>query len=268
MATLWRWRVVRAGVIPALAVTLAVTLAVAGCGGEQPPAGSPGGSAPATTATTAAAAAPAVDPARIDPASFTNRIDNPYLPLAPGTRFRSEGTSEEGRETVVVEVTRRTRRILGVPTVVVRDTVRRDGQLVEDTFDWYAQDRAGNVWYFGEATREYEDGKVVSTAGSWEAGVRGAQPGIVMKARPQVGDRYRQEHYKGHAEDMAEVLSVDEQVKVPFGSFTEVVRTKDFTPLEPDVVEHKYYARGVGFVLEVMVEGGSDRLELVEVTRG
>jgi hypothetical protein len=250
---------VSASVVPALAVVLLV----AGCGSAPRPA-----TGPSSTGNRGLAAPPAVDPARLDPAAFTTVIDNPYFPLVPGTRFRSEGTGEEGHETVVDEVLRQTRRIQGVPATVVRDTVRRDGRIVEDTSDWYAQDRAGNVWYLGEDTKEYQDGKVVSTEGSWEAGVHGAQPGIVMKAAPRVGDRYRQEYYKGHAEDMAEVVAVDEQVKVPFGTFSQVVRTREFTPLEPDVAEEKSYARGVGFVLEVTVKGGSDRLELVEVSHG
>jgi hypothetical protein len=203
----------------------------------------------------------------VNPADFVAKIDNPYLPLVPGTRFRYEGTTDKGPETVVVEVTHQTQQILGVTTVVVRDTVTRRGQLVEDTVDWFGQDRKGNVWYFGEDTKKYQNGKVVSTKGSWEAGKNGAQPGIVMKAQPQVGDTYRQEYLKGEAEDMGEVLSVTERATVPFGSFDQVVMVKDFTPLEPDRVEHKYYARGVGFVLEVMVKGGKDRLELVEVTR-
>ena len=200
-------------------------------------------------------------------ARVPGRIDNPYLPLVPGTRFRYQGTPEQGSETVLVEVTHRTKRILGVPTVVVHDTVTRRGQLVEDTLDWYAQDREGNVWYFGEDTKEYKNGKVVGTQGSWQAGKDGAEPGIVMKAHPRVGDRYRQEHYPGVAEDMAQVLSVAERVTVPFGAFRQVVLTKEFSPLEPNTVEHKYYARGVGDVLETEGRDERDRLELVDVTR-
>jgi hypothetical protein len=165
----------------------------------------------------------------------------------------------------VVVVTGDTKDILGVPCVVVRDTVTLDGEVIEDTFDWFAQDADGNVWYFGEDTKEYEDGEVVTTEGSWEAGVDGAEPGIVMEADPQVGDRYRQEFYEGHAEDMATVLSLDETADVPYGSYEDVLMTEDTTPLEPDVLERKFYARGVGVVLEVDVNGGGEREELVSV---
>ncbi|HLZ38260.1 MAG TPA: hypothetical protein VKP64_11030 [Mycobacteriales bacterium] len=212
-------------------------------------------------------AAPPARAARIDPANFQTTIDNPYLPLLPGTRMRYEGASDGTPEIDTVEVTHGTKRILGVPTVVVRDTVTRHGVVVEDTRDWYAQDLEGNVWYFGEDTKTYRNRTLVSAKGSWEAGRDGAEPGIAMKAHPRVGDRYRQEYYRGVAEDMGEVLSVDEQVRVRAGSFRRVVKTKDFSPLEPNVIEHKYYAPGVGEVLETSVRGESDRLELVAVTR-
>jgi hypothetical protein len=206
---------------------------------------------------------------RIDPAEFTTDIDNPFLPLRPGNRWVYEGRGDGGEvERTVVEVTRDTRRVMGVTWVVVRDTVSGPDGVIEDTFDWVAQDAEGDVWYFGEDTKEYEDGKVVGTAGAWEAGKDGAQPGIVMKARPRVGDKYRQEFYKGEAEDRGEVLSLDETATVPFGSFDRLLKTKDDTPLEPDVVENKYYARGVGPILEVTVKGGSERNELVEFVGG
>jgi hypothetical protein len=255
---------------------LAAAALIAGCGGEEPAKGASAPSAsraasaslpPTPAPTSVPASAPTVDPARINPAAFAPTIDNPYFPLIPGTRFRYKGKTDEGIEVNVVEVTRHTKRILGVPAVVVRDRVILDGTVTEDTFDWYAQDRAGNVWYLGEDTKEYEDGKVVSTAGSWEAGVDGAQPGVIMKARPEVGDKYRQEFYKGEAEDAAEVLSVTERVTVPFGAFDRVVKTKDYTPLEPNMLEHKYYAPGVGLVLGVAVKGGPERLELVGVSK-
>ena len=202
---------------------------------------------------------------RVDPADFTTQIDNPYLPLVPGRRWVYRGRSDEGEERDVVEVTRRTREVMGVRTVVVRDRVWLEDELLEDTFDWYAQDRNGNVWYFGEETKEFDHGRV-STEGSWEAGVDGAEPGIAVPAHPEVGDRYRQEYLPGVAEDMVEVLSVDERAQVPAGAFDHLLMTKDFTPLEPDVVEHKYYARGIGVVSEVVVQGGSERVELVSVT--
>ena len=150
--------------------------------------------------------------------------------------------------------------------VVVDDKVWLDDELIEVTLDWYAQDKDGNVWYMGEDSKEYEDGKVVSTAGSWEAGIDGAKPGIIMLAIPVVGVVYRQEYYKGEAEDKAEVLSLNESVTVPFGSYENCLRTKDWNPLDMETIEEKYYAPGVGVVLEVMVKGGDERVELISIT--
>jgi hypothetical protein len=135
---------------------------------------------------------------------------------------------------------------MGVECVVVNDKAWENGKLIERTYDWHAQDKEGNVWYFGEDTKEYENGKVVSTKGSWEAGVDGAKPGIIMQAHPKVGQSYRQEYYKGEAEDMAKVINLNESVTVPYGSFDHVLVTKEWTPLEPSYAEHKYYAPGVG----------------------
>jgi hypothetical protein len=206
----------------------------------------------------------------VGPGDFTTRIDNPYLPMRPGSRWVYREIDTDGTvQRVVVRVTRRTRLIAnGVRARVVRDTVTERGRLVEDTFDWFAQDRAGNVWYLGEDTTEYEDGRPVSKAGSWEAGVDGARAGIVMLARPRPGREYRQEFYEGEAEDRARVLSVDDQAEVPAGHYTRVVTTKDWNPLEPDVLEYKLYARGVGLVLAVHVSGGSEREELVSYRKG
>jgi hypothetical protein len=204
----------------------------------------------------------------IDPADFVPVIDNPYLPLRPGTTLVYEGTSGGEREVVRVSVTDDTEEILGITATVVRDRVFVGGKLAEDTFDWYAQDRQGNVWYLGEDTKEYEDGKVVSTEGSWEAGVDGAQAGIIMLADPRVGDAYRQEFYEGEAEDVARVLALDASVTVPHGSFVGVLRTEDWTPLEPRIRENKFYARGIGPVFERLVRGGEEVLRLVEVKKG
>jgi hypothetical protein len=186
-------------------------------------------------------------------------IDNPYLPLAPGNRWVYRETATDGTvQRVVVRVTRRTRLIAnGVMARVVRDTVTERGHLVEDTFDWYAQDRRGNVWYLGEDTREYEDGRVVSTKGSWEAGVNGARGGLAMPAHPRPGLQYRQEYLAGEAEDKARVVS----------RFERAVLTRDWTPLEPGLFEYKLYARGVGLVLALTVPSG-DREELVSFQRG
>jgi hypothetical protein len=179
----------------------------------------------------------------------------------PGTRYIYRG----GEETIEVTVTHDTKQILGVTTIVVHDVVSIDGETIEDTYDWYAQDNSGNVWYLGEDTKEYENGQVVSTEGSWEAGVDGAKPGIVMHAtQPAIGSPYRQEYYACKAEDMAEVVSLDESVTVPYGSFDNSLQTREFTPLDPDVNEYKYYAPGVGLVLEVDVKSGN-RTELIEV---
>lgn len=260
-----------------LLTAVAVLLGTAACGGDDGaggPAGSAGtrapsaptASAPAGLSPGSAAPVTGVYTPRIDPAQFSSTVDNPYFPLRPRMRWEYRSATEDGVETTVVQVTGSTHPVLGVPCVEVRDTVRLDGQVIEDTLDWYAQDRDGTVWYFGEDTKEYEDGKVVSTEGSWTAGVNGAHPGIIMPAQPRPGDRYRQEYYRGHAEDLGEVLAVGERVRVPAGSYDGVVRTKDTTPLEPDVLEHKYYAAGVGPVLTIDVSGGGRRDELVSFT--
>jgi hypothetical protein len=200
---------------------------------------------------------------------FTTRIDNPYWPMAPGSRWIYRETDAEGNEQrVVVTVTNRTKTVAaGMTARVVRDVVTEDGEPVEVTDDWYAQDGCGNVWYLGEDTTEYEDGKPVSKAGSWEAGVDGAEAGIIMPAKPRVGFEYRQEYYEGEAEDKGKILSLDEQAEVPYGHFTNVLLTKDFTPLEPKVLEYKLYAKGVGPVLVLGVSGGTDREELLRFTR-
>lgn len=202
------------------------------------------------------------DPA-IRPADFTTEITNPYFPLQPGTVFvyRAPG----GTDTVTV--TRRTVTIEGVRCVVVRDTARSGGRVTEDTLDYYAQDRQGNVWYFGESTAELTEGGVVAnTDGTFAAGVGGAKPGIIMPASPRVGVTYRQEFALGEAEDLARTVSLGETVRVPFGAFRNVLKTLETTPLEPEARENKYYARGIGNVLTVDLETG-ERDELVSVRR-
>jgi hypothetical protein len=228
------------------------------------------GGAPA--ATTAGCPIPrGKESVRLDPAGFTTRIDNPWWPMRPGSRWISRQTAPDGtRQRVVVTVTRKTRLIAnGITARVVHDVVTEDGEPVEVTRDWYAQDRCGNVWYLGEATAEYENGKVVSREGSWEAGVDGAQAGVIVPARPRVGMTYRQEHYAGHAEDRAAVLSLGEQVEVPYGFFRKgtVLMTREWNLLEPRVLEHKFYARGIGPVLAIGISGGADREELVRSVR-
>jgi len=209
------------------------------------------------------------DVVELDPAEFTVDIDNPYWPMSPGTQWVYREVDEEGVELeVVVTVTTETKNIAnGVTARVVRDSVTEDGALIEDTFDWYAQDSAGTIWYLGEDTAEFEDGRLASTAGSFEAGVDGALAGIILPADPADGMRYRQEFYRGEAEDNGEILSTEEQVDVETGHYDDVILTKDITTIEPDVVEYKLYARNVGPVLVFGVSGGAGREELVALRR-
>jgi hypothetical protein len=207
------------------------------------------------------------EPVNLNPADFTAKVTNPFFPLVPGTRLvyreqEADGTVQKD----VVHVTKRRKLIAnGITARVVHDVVTEEGEPVEKTFDWFAQDAAGNVWYLGEDTKEYENGHVSSTHGSFEAGVDGAQPGVIMPAAPQVGMTYRQEFYAGQAEDQAQILSLDEQAGVPFGHFSGVLMTKETNPLEPRHTEYKFYARGVGPVLELTASGGTDRVVLVRV---
>lgn len=188
---------------------------------------------------------------------------NPYFPLLPGT----EWVYEAADQTITVTVTDKTRVIEGITTVEVHDVVTEDGKLVEDTDDWYAQDTSGNVWYFGEIARNYEDGELVDLEGTWKAGRDEAKIGIVMQAVPQTGQVYRQEFLLGDAEDMAEVIDTAGTESAPAGNCTgNCLVTKEYSPLEPDVEEHKYYAPGVGLILEIDPETG-DRTELVSFTK-
>jgi major membrane immunogen (membrane-anchored lipoprotein) len=232
-------------------VALAAIALLAGCGGSS------------------ATSLPQGDePVELDPADFTTDIDNPWMPFRTGSKWVYRETDQEGAEQrVEVTVLDETKMVMGIETRVVHDVVTEDGEVVEATFDWYAQDADGNLWYFGEDTKEFDDGKV-STAGSWEAGVDGAQPGVLVPAEPEVGMTYRQEYYEGEAEDGAVVVSLEEKVEVPFGKYEGVLMTREFNPLEPDVSEHKFYARGIGVVLALQVSGGSDREELLEYTTG
>lgn len=220
-------------------------------------------------------ASPVIDPGdggnyhpRVDPAYFVRDIDNPYLPLRPGSRWVYRGSGDESSEQTEVVVTNERRQVLGVSTVVVRDTVRVGSQLVEDTIDLFAQDRTGAVWYFGEEVKNYKKGTFSDTHGSFMAGVNGARPGIVMPARPAVGDVYRQEYFAGTAEDMATVLRIDAARTVKVGAFTNVVVTRDWTPLTPKVVEEKYYAPGVGMIFGQKTSGEKGGAELIEYRPG
>lgn len=200
----------------------------------------------------------------LNPANFVATVDNRYWPMTPGNVWVSRESDVAGRASRVrVEVLTRTKPILGIAATVVHDTLRHRGQVVENTFDWYAQDTCGNVWYLGEKTSEYRNGQVVSRAGSWETGVHGAQAGIALPGAPAVGLKYRQEYSAGEAEDAGEVLSLGEQAQVPAGHFRQLLLTKDTTALHPGVLEYKFYAKGVGPVLAIGISGGSDREELL-----
>jgi len=203
----------------------------------------------------------AYDPV-IDPTNFTTVIDNPYFPLTPGTTYVYETKATGEKDTF--EVTHNTRVIDGVTCVQVHDSVSVNGEVTENTLDWHVQDREGNVWYFGENTAELENGLIATIEGSFRAGVTNDKPGIIMKAQPAVGDFYRQEFSLGNAEDFAETLSLNETVIVPAGTFTNCLKSQERSPLEPDVVEDKFYAPGVGNVLEVD-ESTGDRTELVQI---
>lgn len=239
-----------------LAVAGVAVVLTTACTAGQPPVGA----APSPLPTGSQAVA-------LNPADFSATIDNPYWPMKPGTRWTYRETDGAGAElTVVVTVTTETKRIAnGIRARVVRDTVRQGDEVIEDTFDWYAQDADGTIWYLGEDTAEFENGAVVSTEGSFEAGVDGALAGIALPGDPQPGQQYRQEYYRGQAEDNGEVLSLTEMVDVPFGHFEDVLLTRDTITIEPDVSEHKFYAPGVGPVLTLGISGGSGREELISV---
>lgn len=204
-----------------------------------------------------------MDPANfVDPTEIGSRVTpNPYFPLVPGTTWIYEG----GDEKITVTVTEDTKEILGVTCAVIHDVVEEDGEIIEDTLDWYAQDVEGNVWYFGEIAQNFEDGELTDIDGSWMAGVEGAKIGILMPINPVEGQVYRQEFALGEAEDMGEILSLTATESVAGASCTDnCLKTRDFTPLEPDVEEQKYYAPNIGVILEVDLETG-ERVELIEM---
>ena len=202
----------------------------------------------------------------IDPASFVARIDNRYLPYRPGTRFRFEGVRGTTPQTDVEVVLHRTKRILGVRSTVIRDTVSEHGHAIERTDDWYAQDKQGNVWYMGEDAFDLKHGRFVKASDSWEGGVNGAHPGIIMPAHPRPGDAYRQEYYPpGKALDKARVVRLDGKLTVPYGSFKNVLVTSDFSPVDTQT-EQKYYAPGVGEIAERVVKGHHEEFKLISVT--
>ena len=201
-----------------------------------------------------------------DPSSFVPTITNPYLPHIPGTLYRLRSETPDGIEINLIRVTRRTKDILGVHATVVHDQVFLNGELTEDTFDWEAQDGQGNVWYFGEDSKELENGVVVSTEGSWQAGLNGAHPGIIMLAHPRTGEAYVQEDAPDVAEDRARVLGTKATVDVPFGHFTGCVQTLEYSVLEHGDREHKFYCPGTGLVEEVQPKGGRITNRLLSIT--
>jgi hypothetical protein len=230
-------------------------VALAGCTSEE-------GGAPDVAATSLPSPS-----ASLDPSDFTTDITNPYWPMPVGSRWVYRETEGQEVQRVVVTVTDQTKTVAaGVEARVVHDVVSADGDVVEDTYDWYAQDNSGNIWYLGEDTAEYEDGEVVTRAGSWEAGVDGAEAGILIPGDPQPGMSYQQEYLAGEAEDQATVLSVDEMVEAPTGRYTEALLTRETTPLQPEVAELKFYAPGIGPMLVLQISGGTSREELVSYT--
>ncbi|MGI9077779.1 MAG: hypothetical protein ACR2G6_10725 [Gemmatimonadaceae bacterium] len=198
------------------------------------------------------------------PTNWASAVTNTSFPLVPGTTYQYQGQTNEGLETTTVEVLGGSKVVNGVTATIVRDRVYLAGNLIEDTFDWYAQDGAGNVWYLGEDSKEIQNGQVLNTDGSWEWGKDGALPGIIMWADPaaHIGEQYRQEYYEGEAEDFAKVVAVGQAVDVAYGSFTNCIKTEDWNSLESGGREFKFYCPGVGMALEVKIEGG-DRVELV-----
>ncbi len=243
----------RTGTLLSAATVLATAVALGACGGSDEASDSGSAALPLGS-----------EPVDLDPADFTTEIDNPWWPMRPGSRWIYRETDTEGSEQrVVVTVKDETKMIAnGIEARVVRDVVTEGGEPVEITDDWYAQDSDGNIWYLGEDTAEYENGKVATRAGSFEAGVDGAFPGVIVPADPQPGMEYRQEYYEGEAEDEAAIVSVGtEQVEVPAGYFDDVLMTRDLVPLEPKVQEFKFLARDVGPVLALAVSGGPPGVE-------
>lgn len=236
---------------------LGLALCLAGCSSEQ----DPGLGTPLTPT-----ASPHEIPGFPGAEHFVTGITNPYLNFAVGRTFTYESETDEGTEVNTVTVTSDTRTILGVVTTVVYDEVRVNGQVREETYDWYAQDDEGNVWYFGEDTKEFdENGNLVTTAGSWEAGVNG-DPGIIMLAEPEVGLRYKQEDSPGNAEDMAKVVSLCEPVEIEYDDFECALQTAEWSLIESGPRDFKFYVAGVGMVYEILNRGANQEIvELVDI---
>jgi hypothetical protein len=201
-------------------------------------------------------------------ANFVKTINNPYFPLVPGSTSLFTGTKDTSKLIEQITVTKRTRKIMNVTCVEVDTALTIDDKLANKTINWYAQDKQGNVWSFGASVKVYSPtGKITSTQGTWLAGAAGGLPGIVMQANPDTSLAYRQDYSKGHAEDMAQVLSLSESVTGTAGSFTDVVEIKEWTPLQPDIVVNKWYAKGVGLIMAKVVQGGNQELQLTEAKK-
>jgi hypothetical protein len=206
--------------------------------------------------------------AGIDPGNFVRTITNPFLPYRPGSVWVYTGVKDGQTQRDVVRVTHHTRVIMGVTTTAVSDVATHGGRVLEATTDWYAQDGQGNVWYFGEATKARNPDGTFDTSGSWLAGVKGARPGIMMTAYPQVGDAHRQEFWRGQAEDQYWLVELGAQVTVPAGSYTKAARTIEWSRLEPGVVDEKFYVPGIGVVKELAASGPREVAELAHYTAG
>jgi len=215
---------------------------------------------------TAAGGARGVTAPVLDPSNFVSVIDNPYFPLPVGRTLVYEGVKDGQTQIDTVTVTGETRVILGITAMVVRDVSTHDGTVLERTADWYAQDRQGNVWYLGEDTVAFLANGKSDTSGSWEAGVRGAQPGIIMEAHPQIPDAYRQEYLAGQAEDTAWVVDIGGTITVPYGKLRNTLTTLEATRLEPGAYDQKIYAPGIGIALEQALTGTPEVARLVSVT--
>jgi hypothetical protein len=227
-------------------------------------AGAIGVSVAAAGSSLSAPSSPAYEPV-LDPAHFVAVIDNPYYPLPVGRTLIYRGVKDGTTQVDRVHVTSRTKVIEGITATVITDVAKHRGRLLEKTTDWYAQDDQGNVWYLGENTKAYEPDGTVDTSGSWQAGVNDAEPGIIMEADPRVPDAYRQEYLKGEAEDTAWIIDRGGSITVPYGTVHQVLTSLEFARIEPDVIDQKIYAPGIGIVRETALTGDAEVARLVQV---
>jgi hypothetical protein len=265
------------GLVPA-AVVAAAAAAIIGCGsstGAGTTSASPTPPPPSVAASPSGVASPTPGTIAVAPgwptmaaSDFAMTIDNPWFPLVKGRTWVSTGV-KDGKPTIdTYTVTGQTKQIMGVTCSVIRDRLTQHGKVVEATWDWYAQDKQGNVWYLGEDTKDFNAaGNVTSTAGTWQAGVDGAGAGIFMPASPQVGMGGYQEYLAGQALDTYKVVGMNASVKVPYGSFTGCLQTRETTAIEPGVLDSKYYVKGIGQVAEESLKGPKETSFLVKLTK-